>query len=234
MAWAWFKSPQFKTLRRWIFRLVIGFISLSILWVLMLRWVNPTTTLLMLSRQRAATSADFKIQKQWVDIEQISTRMQLAAICGEDQRFCQHYGFDLEAIRKAAENNAAGGRLRGASTISQQCAKNVFLWEGRSWLRKGLEVWFTGLIELIWGKERIMEVYLNVIETGNGLFGVEAAARQYFHTTAARLTAAQAARISGLLPCPRTCGLYSGFTSKRTYIILYAMNNFGIQLEYLK
>lgn len=234
MAFAFFRRPVFRTVWKWLWRISLGFVFISLLWVFLLKWVNPGTTLLMLSRKMSATDPRFEIQKEWVPIEQISRNMQLAAICGEDQRFCQHYGFDLQAIRAAVKNNASGGRLRGASTISQQTAKNVFLWEGRSWLRKGLEVWFTALIELIWGKQRIMEVYLNVIETGNGTFGVEAAARRYYKTSAARLSAAQAARISGLLPCPRTCGLFSGFTSQRTQIILYAMNRYGIQLEYLK
>jgi monofunctional biosynthetic peptidoglycan transglycosylase len=174
------------------------------------------------------------IEKEWVSIDNISKSMQLAVICGEDQRFCYHSGFDFEAIKKAAESNKAGGKLRGASTISQQTAKNVFLWEGRSWVRKGLEAWFTVLIEFIWGKKRIMEVYLNVIETGEGTFGVEAAARKYYRTSAAKLSGQQAAYISGLLPCPRKCGLYSGFTSQRAQIIYYAMTRYGLKLEYLE
>jgi monofunctional biosynthetic peptidoglycan transglycosylase len=160
--------------------------------------------------------------------------MQLAAICGEDQHFCQHWGFDIKAIKAAAEHNLKGGKKRGASTISQQTAKNVFLWEGRSWLRKGLEVWFTALIELVWGKERIMEVYLNVIETGEGLFGVEAAAKSYYGKSAAKLTKNEAAHIAGLLPCPRTCSLQSRFTYRRAQVIYHAMTRYGIELEYLK
>lgn len=228
------RFPVIRTVLKWIFRLCLAFVIISLLWVTLLKWVNPGTTLLMLSRKSSAKTENNALFKKWVPLEQISTRMQLAAICGEDQRFCEHHGFDFDAIGKAIKNNVTGGKLRGASTISQQTAKNVFLWEGRSWVRKGLEVWFTGLIELIWGKKRIMEVYLNVIETGNGLFGVEAAARYYFKTSAAKLTSAQAARISGLLPCPRTCALYSNFTSQRTYIILHAMKYYGLELKYLK
>jgi monofunctional biosynthetic peptidoglycan transglycosylase len=179
-------------------------------------------------------SGDKPIQKEWVDMERISRNMQLAVICGEDQNYCKHWGFDLEAIKKAAEHNLKGGKKRGASTISQQTAKNVFLWEGRSWLRKGLEVWFTALIELVWGKERIMEVYLNVIETGEGLFGVEAAAKSYYGKSAAKLTKNEAANIAGLLPCPRTCSLQSRFTSRRAQVIYHAMTRYGIELEYLK
>ena len=177
---------------------------------------------------------EYTIQKEWVDLNNISKNMQLAAICGEDQHFCQHWGFDLKAIKAAAEHNLKGGKKRGASTISQQTAKNVFLWEGRSWLRKGLEVWFTALIELVWGKERIMEVYLNVIETGEGLFGVEAAAKSYYGKSAYKLSKNEAAHIAGLLPCPRTCSLQSRFTARRAQVIYHAMARYGIELEYLK
>lgn len=208
---------------------MLGFIALSFLWVLALKWINPGTTLLMISR-----SGENTIQKEWVDLNNISKNMQFAVICGEDQNYCKHWGFDLEAIKKAAEHNLKGGKKRGASTISQQTAKNVFLWEGRSWLRKGLEVWFTALIEVVWGKERIMEVYLNVIETGEGLFGVEAAAQTYYGKSAARLSKNEAAHIAGLLPCPRTCSLQSRFTSRRAQVIYHAMTRYGIELEYLK
>jgi len=219
----------FGLIRKWVFRVLLGFVILSFIWVLALKWINPGTTLLMKSR-----ASENPIRKQWVSLNHISQNMQLAVICGEDQNYCKHWGFDIKAIRAAAENNLKGGKKRGASTISQQTAKNVFLWEGRSWIRKGLEVWFTALIELLWGKERIMEVYLNVIETGDGLFGVEAAAHKYYRTSAAKLSGQQAAYISGLLPCPRKCGLYSGFTSQRAQIIYYAMTRYGLKLEYLE
>ena len=219
----------FGFIRKWIFRILLWFIVLSFVWVLALKWINPGTTLLMKSRGK-----EYTIQKEWVDLNNISKNMQLAAICGEDQYFCQHWGFDLKAIKAAAEHNLKGGKKRGASTISQQTAKNVFLWEGRSWLRKGLEVWFTALIELVWGKERIMEVYLNVIETGEGLFGVEAAAKSYYDKSADKLSKNEAAHIAGLLPCPRTCSLQSRFTARRAQVIYHAMTRYGIELEYLK
>lgn len=219
----------FGFIRKWIFRILLWFIVLSFVWVLALKWINPGTTLLMKSRGK-----EYTIQKEWVDLNNISKNMQLAAICGEDQHFCQHWGFDLKAIKAAAEHNLKGGKKRGASTISQQTAKNVFLWEGRSWLRKGLEVWFTALIELVWGKERIMEVYLNVIETGEGLFGVEAAAKSYYGKSADKLSKNEAAHIAGLLPCPRTCSLQSRFTARRAQVIYHAMTRYGIELEYLK
>jgi monofunctional biosynthetic peptidoglycan transglycosylase len=219
----------FGLIRKWVFRVFLGFVTLSFIWVLALKWINPGTTLLMKSR-----ASENPIRKQWVSLKNISQNMQLAVICGEDQNYCKHWGFDIKAIRAAAENNLKGGKKRGASTISQQTAKNVFLWEGRSWIRKGLEVWFTALIELLWGKERIMEVYLNVIETGDGLFGVEAASQNYYGKSADQLKKAEAAQIAGLLPCPRTCGLNSRFTSRRAQIIYYAMIRYGIELEYLK
>lgn len=216
-------------IRRWVFRIILGFIVVSFLWVLALKWINPGSTLLMISRGN-----EKPIQKEWMPLDNISKNMQLAVICGEDQNYCQHWGFDIKAIKAAAEHNLKGGKKRGASTISQQTAKNVFLWEGRSWIRKGLEVWFTTLIELVWGKERIMEVYLNVIETGDGLFGVEAAAQSYYGKPAAKLSKNEAAHIAGLLPCPRTCGLFSRFTARRAQIIYTAMTRYGIELEYLK
>jgi monofunctional biosynthetic peptidoglycan transglycosylase len=219
----------FGFIRKWIFRILLWFIVLSFVWVLAIKWINPGTTLLMKSRGK-----EYTIQKEWVDLNNISKNMQLAAICGEDQHFCQHWGFDLKDIKAAAEHNLKGGKKRGASTISQQTAKNVFLWEGRSWLRKGLEVWFTALIELVWGKERIMEVYLNVIETGEGLFGVEAAAKSYYGKSADKLSKNEAAHIAGLLPCPRTCSLQSRFTARRAQVIYHAMTRYGIELEYLK
>jgi len=219
----------FILIRKWLIWIFVWFVLLSFIWVLSLKWITPGTTLLMMSR-----SGNNPIKKEWVPIENISKNMQLAVICGEDQNYCQHWGFDLKAIKAAAEHNMKGGKKRGASTISQQTAKNVFLWEGRSWVRKGLEVWFTALIELIWGKERIMEVYLNVIETGDGLFGVEAAAQNYYGKSAAKLTKNEAAHIAGLLPCPRTCRLRSNFTTRRSQVIYHAMTRYGIQLEYLE
>lgn len=219
----------FSLIRKWVLRILFWFVVLSFLWVLALKWINPGTTLLMKSR-----ASENPIKKEWVSLENISQNMQLAVICGEDQNYCKHWGFDIKAIKAAAENNLKGGKKRGASTISQQTAKNVFLWEGRSWVRKGLEVWFTALIELLWGKERIMEVYLNVIETGDGLFGVEAAAQTYYGKPAAQLKKVEAARIAGLLPCPVTCGLNSQFTLRRSQLIYYAMTRYGITLEYLK
>lgn len=143
------------------------------------------------------------VHHQWVNIEKISPHLQLAVVASEDQNFLNHNGFDYSAIRKAIEENKSGKRIRGASTISQQTAKNVFLWPQRSWIRKGLEVYFTFLIELFWSKERILEVYLNSIEMGKGIYGAEAASQFWFSKSAKQLSASEAAAISAILPNPR-------------------------------
>ncbi|MCF8238087.1 MAG: monofunctional biosynthetic peptidoglycan transglycosylase [Saprospiraceae bacterium] len=142
-------------------------------------------------------------EKDWVSMDDISIHLAPAVMCAEDQHFMDHWGFDLEAIQKAIEHNKRSKRTRGASTISQQTAKNVFLWPQRSWLRKGLEIYFTGLIELIWTKRRIMTVYLNVIEFGPGIYGAEAAAQHYFHKPASKLTKTESAMLAAVLPNPR-------------------------------
>ncbi len=173
--------------------------------VLIFAWLPVPYTGVMFERQLSAWfAADFVYseQHQWVAIEQISKHMLQAVVAAEDQKFLQHPGFDLTAIEKALAFNARNKKVRGASTISQQTAKNVFLWTGRSWLRKGLESGLTVLIEGAWGKERILEVYLNSIEFGEGVFGVEAAAQRYFKTSAAKLTKSQAALLAAVLPNP--------------------------------
>lgn len=142
-------------------------------------------------------------EKDWVSMDEISIHLAPAVMCAEDQRFMDHWGFDLEAIQKAIEHNKRSKRTRGASTISQQTAKNVFLWPHRSWIRKGLELYFTGLIELVWTKRRIMTVYLNVVEFGPGIYGAEAAAQQYFRKPASKLTKSEAATLAAVLPNPR-------------------------------
>lgn len=162
------------------------------------RFVPPPMTYLMVQRMFEGHG----FERRWVPIERISPQLVRAVIAAEDARFCEHMGFDIEAIRKAAEANASGRKLRGGSTISQQTAKNVFLWPHRDWARKGLETWFTALIEVGWGKRRIMEVYLNSIEWGPGVYGAEAAAQKNFHVPASRLTPAQADRLAAIIPKP--------------------------------
>jgi monofunctional biosynthetic peptidoglycan transglycosylase len=185
-------------LARWTIRLVLGFVLLSVVWVLLYRFVPPPITL---------TEAGDLIQgrhlsRSWLPLSAMDPDMPRAAIAAEDGNFCHHHGFDFTAIQKAFAGNEAGRRYRGGSTISQQTAKNAFLWQGRSWLRKGLETWFTVLIELLWGKHRIMEMYLNIAETGIGTYGANAGALRYFNHDARHLTPVEAGRIAAILPLP--------------------------------
>jgi len=196
-------------LMRFAARLAMWFILGSVGLTAIYRMVPPPVTLTMLFDGNGIT-------KDWTPLSRIDRNMVDAAIAGEDGKFCQHDGFDREAIEKAIEHNARGGRIRGGSTISQQTAKNVFLWQNGGYVRKGLEAWFTFLIENLWGKRRIMEVYLNVAETGIGTYGVEAGAQRYFRKSAARLSRAEAARIAAVLPLPKKRDAISpsGFTRR--------------------
>jgi monofunctional biosynthetic peptidoglycan transglycosylase len=183
---------------RWTLRAAMVFVGVSALWVVAYRFINPPVTSLMIGDWLHGRH----VTQVWVPLNEIAPAVPRAAIGAEDANFCSHRGFDFAAMEAAYERNADGGKLRGGSTISQQTAKNVFLWPGRSYVRKGLEAWFTGLIELFWGKPRIMEIYLNVAEMGPGIYGVEAAAQHYFNTSAAKLSPLQAARIAAILPQP--------------------------------
>jgi monofunctional biosynthetic peptidoglycan transglycosylase len=185
---------------KWIGMLVLGFILFSVLWVLAYRFVNPPITL----TQAGDAMWGNGLTRDWMPIERINRNMVRAAIAGEDSKFCSHSGFDQQAIEAAMQRNASGGHvLRGGSTISQQTAKNVFLWQGGGYFRKGLEAWFTLLIENLWGKRRIMEVYLNVAETGIGTYGVNAGAQRYYHHDASALSPQEAARIAAIFPLPK-------------------------------
>lgn len=199
------KNGFWNKLRRIILKSIMWFFIVTISWVVLARFIPVIITPLMFIR---ATEAIFdgktpKIQQSWISIKKISPNMVQAVIASEDNLFVTHHGFDTRAIEKAIKHNEKSKRIRGGSTISQQTAKNVFLWPDRSWFRKGLEVYFTVLIEFIWGKKRIMEVYLNVIETGNGIYGVQKAAHTYFGTSAKNLSRSQAASIAVCLPNPR-------------------------------
>ncbi|SFK50809.1 monofunctional biosynthetic peptidoglycan transglycosylase [Methylophaga sulfidovorans] len=191
-------------IRRFFIKLILygmlGWLVLSLLIVLPFRWLNPPVSMVML--ERWLTHDNYTIQQTWLNWDQIPKKVALAVITSEDQRFPLHQGFDVDAIMKALNEAEDGGRLRGASTISQQVAKNMFLWTGRSWVRKGLEVWFTFLIELTWGKQRILEVYLNIAEWGKGVFGIEAASEYHFGKHASQLTDMQAALLASTLPSP--------------------------------
>jgi monofunctional glycosyltransferase len=196
-----------------LFKALLLLILASVLWVLAYRFVNPPITFTMIGDWRDGRGAT----RQWMPIEQIDRDMVRAVIAGEDSKFCAHRGFDAQAIEEAMRRNARGGSvIRGGSTISQQTAKNAFLWQGGGWFRKGMEAWFTLLIEAMWDKRRIMEVYLNVAETGIGTYGVNAGAQRYFGRDASSLSASEAARIAAVLPLPkrRAAVAPTGFTRR--------------------
>ena len=183
---------------RFIVRPLLLVFAFTILWVLLYRFVPVPFTVPMAKDVIAGKD----VKRDWTELSKMDPDLPRAVIAGEDAKFCTHFGFDTEAISKAMEANAQGRKLRGGSTVSQQVAKNAFLWPGRSWLRKGLEAYFTVLIELMWDKKRIMEVYLNVAEFGIGVYGAEAAAQHYFDKSATSLTRSEAARLVAVLPSP--------------------------------
>lgn len=186
--------------------LPLAFVVLSLLQVLVLRVADPPFSAFMAARELSAWAHgdwSFRIAYEWRDLDRMAPSLPLALVAAEDQNFPVHNGFDFEAIEKARRSNARGRKLRGASTISQQAAKNLFLWSGRSWVRKGLEAWYTVLIETLWPKQRILEVYANTAEFGDGVYGAQAAARTYFGKDASRLTPAECARLAAVLPNPK-------------------------------
>lgn len=214
----------FPRLWRFIKRVFIFLFIFQFVYILALKWINPPITITQLSSWIKGDG----LKRDYVDKEEISSFARLAVIAGEDQLFPDHSGFDWKSIKKAQKyNQRKPGRIRGASTISQQTAKNVFLWQGRSWIRKGLETYFTFLIELIWGKKRILEVYLNVIEMGKGVYGIEAASRQYFNKPAGSLSRAEAAMIAACLPNPKmyTVKPMSRYVARRYPFVLGQMRN---------
>jgi monofunctional biosynthetic peptidoglycan transglycosylase len=185
--------------------LIIYFVLLSVFSVIVFKFLPiPITPLMIIRCLEQKDEKQSCFEKEWVSLNQISPVMPLAVIAAEDQNFEEHFGFDIVAIKKAEQYNEKhkGKRMKGASTISQQTAKNVFLWPSRSWIRKGFEVYFTFLIEIFWSKERIMEVYLNIIETGKGIYGVQAASEKYFKKPASKLNINESARIAAILPNP--------------------------------
>ncbi len=210
-----------------IFKLILSLILLSVFFVIIYGWVPVPYTPLMAIR--AIEFPEESHQHDWVPIEEISNNLKVAVIASEDQNFPRHNGFDVEAIEKAMENNRQGKRVRGASSISQQTAKNVFLWPHRSWVRKGFEVYFTFLIETFWSKERILEVYLNSIEMGKSIYGAEAASRAWFNKSASALTPHEAAAIAAILPNPRQyrANPASSFIEGRKAWIVRQMRNMG-------
>lgn len=193
---------MFRLIVRYLFLFLLAGLLFSVLLVLPFRWINPPITMVQFDRWLAAEPADFQLQKTWLEWQDIPKHAALAVVAAEDQRFPLHRGFDINAIKQALSERERRGQLRGASTISQQVAKNLYLWTGRSWFRKGLEVWFTFLIERTWSKQRILEVYLNIAEWGPGVFGLEAASQYHFGRSAKLLSQYQAALLASSLPSP--------------------------------
>ncbi len=217
---------------RWLLLAPLALVLFSVLQVLALRFVDPPVSMVMVEHRLQAWArgdSGFRLRQEWRDFDRIAPALPLAVIASEDQNFAIHHGFDLEAIERAREERARGGRLRGASTISQQTAKNVFLWSGRSWVRKGLEAWYTVLMELLWPKQRILEMYVNVAEFGDGVYGAQAAARTFFGKDADVLSNAEAARLAAVLPSPRRYSAASPgpYVQRRTGQIQRQMRQIG-------
>lgn len=215
-----FAARWFRFLRKVL--IILFFLQLA--YIILLKWVDPPITM----TQLVSWSEGYGLKRDYVDWEEISPNIRLAVMASEDQLFPEHYGIDFNSLQQVLEkaNSKKKKRIRGASTISQQTAKNVFLWQGRSWIRKGLEVYFTFMIELIWGKKRILEVYLNCIEMGGGVFGIEAASRYYFKKSAKKLTREEAARIAACLPNPKRYKVQpaSPYVSRQSQHILLQMS----------
>jgi monofunctional biosynthetic peptidoglycan transglycosylase len=225
----------FQKLKTFIWKAMLWFFGLSILFVIVFKWVPVPFTPLMITRviEKKIDGKEMTCSHDWMAIENISPNLQKAVIASEDGNFLKHNGFDFKAMQKAFKNNNRGKKLKGGSTISQQTAKNVFLWQGRSYIRKGLEAYFTFLIELVWGKQRIMEVYLNSIEMGDGVYGAEAACQYWYKTSAKSLTKNQAAGIAAILPNPRKfkASNSSSYIEGRKVKIVRVMNHIG-KLKY--
>lgn len=226
------KSADWKSLvGRFIFKAILYFVVVSLIWVTVLKFVPVWFTPFMIVRkiEAIADGRKSKIYSDWTPIEAMSKEAPLSVVASEDQLFPQHWGFDFKSMGNAFQSNLRGKKIRGASTISQQVAKNVFLWQGRSYIRKVMEVYFTVLIELIWGKERILEVYLNVAETGNMTFGYEAASQRFLNKSSANLTRTEAARIAAVLPSPLRFSVKnpSNYVQRRTLQIARQMRMLG-------
>lgn len=223
---------HYPTLLSWLGKIAAAFLLLSFLTVLSLKWINPPTSAFMLQRSYTAwQSGDskFTIRNEWAPWERIPSHLKMAVITAEDQRFASHWGIDLESMQQAIDEYERGRSLRGASTLTQQLAKNLFLWPGRSWVRKGLEAWFSLLMEVILGKRRILELYLNVAEFGDGIYGVESAGRHFFGKSAENLNRAESAMMAAVLPSPRRYNLAnpSIYMYERQAWILRYMNLLG-------
>lgn len=222
-----------KNLFKIIKNVIIGLILFSIVSIIIMRWINPWGSMLMLERK--ITNWNVTQQRIWKDWDEISDNIKIAVIASEDQNFSNHWGFDFKAINTALEYNKNNKKIHGASTITQQVAKNIFLWPNRSWIRKGFESWFTIWIEFIWPKKRTLEIYLNSVEWGEGIFGIEAASRHYFNVSAKRLTVYQASLLAATLPNPRKWNpaAPNNYVQKKAVWIQNQIKNLGDK-NYLK
>lgn len=208
-----------------IFKILLFVFVISLLPVFIYKWINPPFTFIQSSQ------SELRGEKgEWLSYEEIPKDFVIAIIASEDQKFFEHSGFDLEAIESALEYNKSHESKRGASTISQQTAKNTFCWESRSWLRKAIETYYTVLIEWIWGKKRIIEVYVNIVEMGRGAFGIDEAANYYFKTSGPKLNHSQCIAIVSMLPCPRTCGMNHPLARARQRLIERAFRGKWVEL----
>ncbi len=227
------KKSLFKRISIVAGKVLLWFFIFSVIWVIAYRFINPPITFLMVQRnwERKADEKPAKIKKEWVKFEDISDNMKRAAVSAEDQLFLKHMGFDLKAIEKAYESNLKKGKkkIKGGSTISQQTAKNVFLWPGRSYIRKVFEAYFTLLIEVLWSKERILEVYLNVIEMGDGIYGAEAASQAYYGHSCTKMSRSEAALLAACFPNPLrwTPNSPTRYIKHRQYLIMRNMRRLG-------
>ncbi|WP_268798464.1 monofunctional biosynthetic peptidoglycan transglycosylase [Pseudomonas huanghezhanensis] len=214
-----------------VVKVLLWFAAASVVLVLILRWVPPPFTALMVERKVESwfNGQPIDLQRDWEPWDKISDDLKIAVIAGEDQKFAEHWGFDIDAIQAALAHNERGGSIRGASTLSQQVSKNLFLWSGRSYLRKGLEAWFTGLIEILWSKQRILEVYVNSVEWDDGVFGAQAAAQHHFNVNASQLSTQQASYLAAVLPNPRewSASRPSSYVSRRAGWIRQQMRQLG-------
>jgi monofunctional biosynthetic peptidoglycan transglycosylase len=231
-----FRKKKATRWRRIVFTLLsvpLGLGILSISLTMLFRYVSPPVTMLMIERRIESWSSGGKYSPhyEWVAFEGIAPPMPLAVIASEDQNFMHHHGFDWEAIQRAMDYDENGKRLRGGSTLTQQTAKNLFLWQDRTWIRKGFEAYLTVLLETCWTKRRILETYLNIVEFGDGIYGVEAASQHYFHKPARRLTAEEAALLAAVLPNPHRfkANAPTSYVRGRQHWILQQMGNLGQQ-----
>ncbi|HTF03181.1 MAG TPA: monofunctional biosynthetic peptidoglycan transglycosylase [Bacteroidia bacterium] len=220
-----------------LLRFFVFSVSFSVVLVLVLKWLPIGWTPLMFFREMGDKIPEkTPVRHEWITVNEIPPALELAVVCTEDQRFLTHYGFDFEQIKEAMDEAESGGRNRGASTITQQTAKNVFLWPTSSWIRKGFETWFTILIETLWGKERILEVYLNSIEFGAGIYGCEAASQFFFNKPASKMSNAECARLAVVLPNPLkyNAGKPGKYVTRRQAWALQQMRNYGGNLEFTR